>query len=360
MSIDIRSTGFLRCPKGELPTILKDGTVGVIGHGFVGKAVEAFFADTCRVLVYDRKGSPQTLQQVVDGSEVIFLCLPTPMKEDGSCHTNIIDSVIGEVRTTALASGRPLDSFVLVIKSTVNPGFTEEMQEKYLPLRITFSPEFLTEKNAVEDFKSCNRIIVAGDQEDANVVLSYFCGVAHVFDRATGNPERKVLQKYEELLDGPQADTAVGRQVLLEQYFQERSVASAKSMVLYHEEVPCVAEMAKLFTNGILTTKVMFCNEIYQLCQAAGIKYDEVRVAALLDRRIGDSHTAVPGHDGQLGYGGHCFPKDINNLRAVCREWDVHEKIFTAVIDRNNQVREDKDWLRMEGRAVISGEKCTS
>ncbi len=141
---------------------------------------------------------------------------------------------------------------------------------------------------------------------------------------------------------------------MLEQYYQERSIASLKSMVLYHEEVPAVAEMAKLFTNGILTTKVMFCNEVYQLCQKFDIAYDEVRVAALLDRRIGDSHTMVPGHDGQLGYGGHCFPKDINNLKACCRELGVDEKIFTAVIDRNEQVREDKDWLRMEGRAVIA------
>jgi UDPglucose 6-dehydrogenase len=355
MTIDIRSTGFLRCPKDELPSIVKQGTIGVIGHGFVGKAVEAFFADTCRVLIYDRKGSPNTLQQVVDGAEVIFLCLPTPMREDGSCHTDIIDSVIGQVRETALASGRPLDSFVLVVKSTVNPGFTEEMQEKYLPLRIVFSPEFLTEKNAVEDFKNCNRIIVAGDQEDANVVLSYFCGVKHVYDRATGIPERRVVQKYEELFDGPSADSAVGRQVLLEEFYKERTVAAQKSVVLYHEEIPSVAEMAKLFTNGILTTKVMFCNEIYQICEKLGIEYDEVRVAALLDRRIGDSHTVVPGHDGQLGYGGHCFPKDINNLRAVCRELGIDEKIFTAVIDRNEQVREDKDWLRMEGRAVLKG-----
>lgn len=357
MNIDIRSTGFLRCPKQDLTELLKNGTVGIIGWGFVGKSVEAFFADTCRVLIYDRKGSPNTLQQVVDGAEVIFLCLPTPMKEDGSCHTDIIDSVISQVREIALSSGRPLDSFVLVIKSTVRVGFTEEMQEKYFPLRIVFSPEFLTEKNAIEDFKSCNRIIVAGDKEDANVVLTYFCGVKHVYDRATGIPERRVVQKYEELFDGPSADTAVDRQVLLEEFFKERTAAAFKSVVLYYEEVPAVAEMTKLFTNGILTTKIMFCNEVYQICQKLGISYDEVRVAALLDRRIGDSHTMVPGHDGSLGYGGHCFPKDINNLKAICRELGVDEKIFTAVITRNDELREDKDWLRMEGRAVIKGGK---
>jgi UDPglucose 6-dehydrogenase len=100
-------------------------------------------------------------------------------------------------------------------------------------------------------------------------------------------------------------------------------------------------------------TKVLFCNEMYQLCQKMGIDYEEVRTLATLDFRIGVSHTYVPGHDGSLGAGGHCFPKDINNLRNVCRQQGVPEKLFTAVIDRNNEIREDHDWEKMKDRAVI-------
>ena len=160
--IDIRSTSFLKCSKSEIPKLIKEhGSVGVIGHGFVGKAVSEFFKDYCSVLVYDKAGSANTLRQIIEKCEVMFLCLPTPMREDGKCHTEIVESVLTEVKTLAIAIGRPLDSFVVVIKSTVPPGFTEEMQLQHLPMRIVFSPEFLTEKNAIEDFKNCNRIIVA-------------------------------------------------------------------------------------------------------------------------------------------------------------------------------------------------------
>lgn len=349
--LDIRSTGFLRCPPEDLPKLIQEGTVGVIGHGYVGKAVEAFFKDTCMVLVYDKKGSPQSLRDVVKNSEVIFLCLPTPMRKDGSCHTSIIDDVLEEVRIEALAQGRPLDTFVMVIKSTVPVGFTEEMQEKYFPMRITFSPEFLTEKNSVDDFKNCNRIIVAGDEDDANIVLAFFCGV--VYERAAGMLETKVIDKYTELLAHSSAASPEARAFLLSQFAEELAKVSSKRVVLYHESNPSVAEMIKLYTNGILATKVMFCNEVYQLCEKLGMPYEEVRVGALLDTRIGESHTKVPGHDGQLGYGGHCFPKDVHNLRYIAGQLDVKEKLLSAVIDRNEELREDKDWLRMEGRAVI-------
>ena len=115
----------------------------------------------------------------------------------------------------------------------------------------------------------------------------------------------------------------------------------------------CVAEMAKLYTNGILMTKVVFSNEIYQMCQKLGINYEEVRAIACLDPRIGPSHTTVPGHDGHLGAGGSCFPKDINNLRAAAKEMGVPERIFSAVIERNNEVRPEKDWEQLKGRAVV-------
>lgn len=99
-------------------------------------------------------------------------------------------------------------------------------------------------------------------------------------------------------------------------------------------------------------TKVLFCNEIYQLCEKMGLSYNEVRALACLDGRIGASHTLVPGPDGQPGAGGHCFPKDINNLRSVAKELGTGEKLFTAVIERNNELRSEKDWEAMKDRAV--------
>lgn len=313
MSIDINAADYVqRFDPAQ-------ATVGVVGYGYVGRAVEQFFSwhvdehndpkALFDVKVYD-KAKPEmgTLADVVRLAEVIFICVPTPMRPDGSCHTGIVESVITDIVAEAGRQSRNTDSFVLVVKSTVYPGFTDDMKKKY-PVRLLFSPEFLTEKNSVEDFEKTNRIILGGDTEDARVVFKFF--------------EAKLYER----------------------------LATYACAVVNCDSA--VAEMTKLFTNGILMTKVVFCNEMYQLCQKMGVNYAEVRQLAVLDRRIGESHTFVPGHDGQLGAGGHCFPKDINNLRNVCRQQGVPERLFTAVIERNNEVREVKDWEEMKGRAVI-------
>lgn len=308
--IDINATDFIQ------RFDLKKATVGLVGHGFVGKAVDAFFREedgspkVSKILINDRaKPELNTLTDVVRESEVIFVAVPTPMRKDGSCYTGFVEEVIGAINQTAKDIQRNLDTFVIVVKSTVYPGFLEDMQAKFLPLRITFSPEFLTEANSVQDFKKTNRIIVGGDSDDALVVCKYF---------------------YE--ADRQPVDT--GRRVI---------IATDGN----------TAEMVKLYANGMLTAKVIFSNEVYLICQKLGINYEEVRQIACLDGRIGAGHTLVPGPDGQLGYGGHCFPKDIQNLRAVARELGTGERLFTAMIDRNEEVREKKDWLEMKNRAVI-------
>jgi UDPglucose 6-dehydrogenase len=301
--IDINATDFIET------FVAAKGTVGIVGHGYVGKAVEYFFSETCQVLVHD-KAKPELpgLTELVEKSEVIFVCVPTPMRKDGSCYTGIIEEVIQNIVTIADAVNRNLNSFVVVVKSTVWPGFTDAQKAKFPGLRLVFSPEFLTEANSLQDFVNTNRVILGGDIEDGRVLFKYF--------------EARLQEKVDHDLV---------------------TIAACK---------PIVAEMVKLFTNGILMTKVLFCNEIYKVCQSLELNYEEVRVLACLDRRIGPSHTLVPGPDGNLGAGGHCFPKDINNLRAVAAELGTGEKLFTAVIDRNNEVREDKDWEAMKDRAV--------
>jgi len=301
--LDINATDFLKSFN------MKNATVGVVGHGFVGKAVDEFFKGKCNVLVHDKaKPELNSLKEVVSGAEVIFICVPTPMRKDGSCFTGFIEEVLTNVRNTARELNRNLDSFVTVVKSTVYPGFVEDMQNKLLPLRITFSPEFLTEANSVNDFKEVNRIIVGGDEDDALVVCKYF---------AEADPDR---------------------------------VEDGRRIILHADST--TAEMVKLYANGILTAKVIFSNEVYLMCQKLGISFEDVRMMAVLDHRIGAGHTLVPGPDGQLGYGGHCFPKDVNNLRAFAKELGTGEKMFTAMIERNEEIREKKDWLEMKDRAV--------
>lgn len=301
--MDINSTDFI----GGFE--ISKGTIGVIGHGYVGQAVASFFDRSCRVLVYDKiKPELKTLTDVVEHSDLIFVCVPTPMRSDGSCYTGIVESVIQEIENTAKEIERNMNDFIVIVKSTVPPGFTEEMQGSHLNMRIMFSPEFLTEKNSVKDFEKTNRIILGGDEEDARIVFKFFEGII---------PDR---------------------------------VANDQTVLLQCQ--PTVAEMTKLYANGILATKVMFSNEVFLMCEKLGIEFNEVRFLAVLDPRIGEGHTRVPGPDGHLGYGGHCFPKDLSNLRFTARELGVSERIFSAVLERNEEVRDDHDWEQMKGRAV--------
>jgi len=319
--INIQSESFLEEFK------IEDATVGQIGYGFIGKAVvELFRPHVKEVLVYDKAIDEQRslfpnvivgpLESVVASAEVIFVAVPTPMKPSGECHTGIIESVIQDIQNTAVRIGRDLGSFIVVTKSTVPPGFTERMQEKYA-LRILFSPEFLTEANAVKDFKTANRVLLGGDLEDARVVFKFFEGVW---------PDR-LPETYVDHPDGP---------------------------VSIIQCNPTDAELVKLSTNVHLTARVMISNEIYQICEKVGADYERVKLLSQLDRRIGLSHMNVPGPDGHLGYGGHCFVKDTQNLDHVARTLGLGEdNLFAALHRRNLQIRKDRDWEQQKGRAVI-------
>jgi nucleotide sugar dehydrogenase len=306
--------------------------VGQIGYGFIGNAVVELFRPHVKgVFIYDKAGyenraRPEnvffgnSIDLVVGMAEVIFIAVPTPMKPSGECHTGIVESVIQDIQNSALKLGRDLGSFVVVIKSTVPPGFTKSMQDKYA-LRIVFSPEFLTEATAVRDFKTTNRVILGGDIDDAQVVFKYFEGVW---------PDRML-----NTFDGSHPDGPV-------------QVVQCESTV---------AEMVKLSTNVHLTARVMISNELFLICKKLGIPYDDVKLLTQLDRRIGLSHMNVPGPDGHLGYGGHCFVKDTQNLAYLANKLETTvagiPSLFEVLHGRNLQIREDRDWEAQKGRAVI-------
>ena len=299
---------------------IKTATVGQIGYGYIGKAVEALFIDKCKVVVYDKFVPSSSLEDVLKEAQVVFIAVPTPMnKETGECHTKIIEDVLQDIQRVAIEIERDLTEFIVVIKSTVPAGFTRRMQTKHA-LRIVFSPEFLTEANSIKDFKLAKRVILGGDIEDARIVYKFFAGVW---------PDR-----LPETFDGHPAGPVVIAQCDVE-----------------------VAEMVKLTTNALLMTRVLFMNEIYQICKKLGVNYEEVSLLTCLDPRINPSHMKVPGPDGQLGAGGSCFIKDIHNLRCITKSLGIEEKLFTAVIEKNEQVRPAKDWEQLVGRAIIDTKK---
>jgi UDPglucose 6-dehydrogenase len=218
------------------------------------------------------------------------------MNIDGSCNISIVDSVLDEINKAAQQKK------IVVIKSTIPPNTTAEFNKKYRNLDIVFNPEFLTERNAVSDYENQNRIILGGPRPATTTLKQIFSKV-----------------------------------------FPEAHIIKTDST---H------AEMVKYLTNTFLSVKVSFANEIYQTCQALDIDYDKVVEYATLDERLGNSHWSVPGHDGDLGFGGHCFPKDLSALIHLTSQHQTLNNVLKATMQTNNEVRTNRDWETMKGRAV--------
>ena len=274
--------------------------IGIIGQGYVGTAIKVGFEPYYELETYDKYDESKTtcdLKQLVWGCEVIFVCVPTPMNEDGSCHTDIVESVIKEIDT--YANGLQ----IVVIKSTVPPGTTERLNNLYKGVNVIFNPEFLTEANFIEDFKNQTRIILGGTRKGTNKLRQIYSKVfptAHIIK--TGST---------------------------------------------------TAEMVKYMTNSYLATKISFANEIKQICDKVDVDYDKVVEYSTLDERLGVTHWVVPGPDGDCGFGGHCLPKDINALISVAHKLGVETKVLESVVETNDKVRENRDWEEMKGRAVV-------
>ena len=284
--------------------------IGVIGQGFVGTAIREGLKNFYNIRVYDLKKQlcpPKMygdLSSIVTDCDIIFQCLPTPMKKDGQCDLSIIHSSL--VRIDELAFDKEKETIV-VVKSTVPPGTCELLNRQYVNVNIVFSPEFLTEANSVDDFKNQTRIVLGGPRP-------YTTQIKTMYRRAFPHiPIIKTGYK--------------------------------------------TAEMVKYFINNFLSTKVSFANEMYEICKGHGIDYDKVTEYALYDKRIGRSHLAVPGPDGDFGYGGHCFPKDLDAMIYFAMINNVDPIMLLATKEKNNKVRNNRDWETMVGRAISKEDK---
>lgn len=303
-------------------------SIAVIGQGFVGGSLTTVFAERgFDVYAYDKAGKhakgslpshgdpvagyPGSIAELIGDNEeggtpgfsnVYFVCLPTPMHEDGSADLSIVE---GALRELAAIPGER----IAVIKSTVPPGSTEKWNAMFKDtgLHVIFNPEFLTERTALDDMRNQNRIILGGPRPWINTVKQVF-------------------------------RTA----------FSEIKIIKTSSTT---------AEMIKYLTNNFLTVKVAFANEMAQICEALdknglNVDYDKVVEYASYDSRVGPSHWNVPGPDGRRGYSGSCFPKDINAMICVSKSIGVDPKILKAAWEKNLEVRPERDWEELVGRAV--------
>ena len=277
-------------------------TIGIVGQGFVGSAIREGLKDFYKVKTFDLNSAlcnSDSLDAVVQASDIIFQCLPTPMKKSGKCDLRIVKSVLKDINN--ICRNHNLKRIV-VIKSTVPPGTTADLDARFENIDIIFSPEFLTEANAINDFKNQTRIILGGTRPATGIVKTMF---------------RKVFPLVPIVKTGSNT-----------------------------------AEMVKYFINTFLATKVSFANEIKQICDVSSIDYDKVVEYALYDNRIGKSHLSVPGPDGSLGFSGSCFPKDLNSLIYIAEEAGIMPIVMEAVWQKNLEVRPEKDWENLKGRAV--------
>ena len=268
--------------------------LGVIGTGYVGGAIQFGFCDTYSIGTYDIKteSTHSSILELCQYSEIIFVCVPTPINSDGSCDISIVEDVEAQISQSDLGN-------TVVIKSTVIPGTTKSLANKYKNIKLVFSPEFLTEANHIEDFIKSNRVIFGGPQ--------------------------LVLQRLEKVY----------------------SAAYPNKTYIYTDFT--TAETVKYFANSFLATKVSFANEMNQVCQKLNIHYEKVLEMVLLDDRIGKSHLRVPGPDGLSGFGGKCFPKDLNSFKNFIESLGIEPTILRAAWQKNLEVREEKDWLNIEG-----------
>jgi nucleotide sugar dehydrogenase len=278
--------------------------IGIIGNGYVGKATKLLVSDKNDLFIYDinpKLCSPEnlTLDNLKD-CDIIFLCLPTPMNPDGSCHLDIVKDTVDKLKNIVNSE------CCIILRSTVPPNTSNK-------LNINFMPEFLTEKNSKNDFINSKEWIF-GLNNSNNI-----------------NSKTKIIN----LINDAYHNKLIKRNTIVWKSNSE-------------------AEMIKYFRNSFLAVKVSYCNEFYRLCEKMEISYENVISTAASDTRINQSHTHVPGHDGKFGFGGTCFPKDSNSLLSIFKENNVDSPILSSTIYRNENIdRTEKDWTKNVGRAVI-------
>ena len=261
-------------------------TIGIMGTGMVGGALERYFESVGTVpKVYD-KGKNEGSTDDVNCAEVVFICVPTPYDElSGGFDLSYVHAALRDIRGEK----------IVVVKSTVVPGTTAALQEQYPRLRLMYNPEFLTEMTADQDMKF---------------------------------PDRQIIGTT------PQSFTAAA------------DILAMLPLAPFERVMPSTAaETVKYFGNTWFSTKVVFANQIYDLCQKIGVDYDQVMEGAAADKRIGRTHLEV-FHKGYRGYGGKCLPKDTRALIQLGDRVGVSMALLKKVEELNNALRAQQNLER--------------
>jgi nucleotide sugar dehydrogenase len=251
--------------------------IGIIGFGFVGNAVYSSYKDKVECVIKDEQQGYQCSYSDIKQCDAIFVCVPSPESANGDCDSSILQSVIENLSDY---------SGVIISKVTAPPDVYSALKAN----NLFYVPEFLTARNSVEDYKNTKNLIIGGskDHQMAEYIIKLgLPNIEHV------------------------------RYVTLKE-----------------------ASIIKYTANTFLSVKVVFMNEIKQLCDKISVDYDTVKDSIRLDDRIGSTHLDVPGHDGLFGYGGACFPKDMSALLKFSEKNNSELLLIKLSMLKNKTIRE--------------------
>ncbi len=260
---------------------MKYEKIGIIGHGYVGEAIAQSIMPPFHSIIIDpAKGHTATYDEVKKECSNVFVCVPSPQGVDGHCDTSILEDVLNKLKGY---------HGTIISKVTAPPAFYEEWSEK-LP-NLIYVPEFLRAESHTTDFSRTEWIIIGGTvggyQREAGRLLQQL------------QPEIKQIEH-----------CGIGQ-----------------------------AAFVKYAVNSFLATKVVFMNELSQLAESHDYDWKQLAYLIKMDRRIGDSHTQVPGPDGYNGFGGGCFPKDTEALLKYAESTGVHLHTLDAAVKKNTLLR---------------------
>jgi nucleotide sugar dehydrogenase len=278
--------------------------INIIGYGYVGSSLgyvckknNVSFTvtdiqpkdDPCAINLFTNIADTVAYSESVTDWNLYFVCVPTPNKSSGECDTGIVENVVDNIFQNAKAKT------TVFVKSTVQPTTCRKIFDKYNSelFNVGFVPEFLTETRAHLDMYEAKFVLIG--TYDGLQVPEYNALFKHLYNH---NPDIEIITKKIE-----------------------------------------VCELFKYTVNVFLATKVWFFNEIYELSEKFGFEYNELRDILRLDPRIGESHTFVPGPDGQFGFGGACLVKESLAYSFVQKRLGIPNKVLQAILERNKSFR---------------------
>lgn len=251
--------------------------IAIVGYGPVGRALANVFCRSNEVIIFDKyiPGLNNTPRAEVNSSDLVFVCVPTPARRDGSCDTSEIEECASWITSP------------MCVKSTVIPGTVDRLARDFRRL-VAFSPEYIGEStdHPWKTADSCEFAIVGGTHDIRELVIAAY-----------------------QTCFGPRTR--------------------------YYRTDARTAELCKYMENCFLATKVAFVNQFFDIASAFNVDFNKLRELWLADPRVGVSHTLVSE---TRGYGGRCLPKDVSAIISAMTAFGG-APLLAAVARFNSEVR---------------------